>query len=99
MPADIGQKALDQYFEDIVNIAPAEGNSPFRMLSDQTNEAKCFPVLFPVGEKTFHYSWQHHLTVTALALTALCQGLKTRKSSPQTKQSPAKTMSYFGKMR
>ncbi len=39
------------------------------------------------------------LTVTALAVTALCLGLKTQKSSPQTKQPPAKTMSYYTKLR
>ncbi|XP_049908659.1 uncharacterized protein LOC126395316 [Epinephelus moara] len=64
MPADIGQEALDQYFDDIVNIAPAEGNSPVRMLSDQSNEAKCFPVLFPVGQKTFHDSQRYQLSLS-----------------------------------
>ncbi|XP_029923306.1 uncharacterized protein LOC115370422 isoform X2 [Myripristis murdjan] len=64
MPVDIGQEALDQYFKDILNIAPAEGNSPVRMLSDHTNEAKCFPVLFPVGDKTFHDGRSHHLTLS-----------------------------------
>ncbi|XP_072290626.1 uncharacterized protein [Eucyclogobius newberryi] len=28
MPADIGQEALDHYFEGVLNLAPAEGNSP-----------------------------------------------------------------------
>ncbi|XP_029934951.1 uncharacterized protein LOC115378676 [Myripristis murdjan] len=64
MPVDIGQEALDQYFKDILNIAPAEGNSPVRMLSDHTNEAKCFPVLFPAGDKTFHDGRSHHLTLS-----------------------------------
>ncbi|XP_074526296.1 uncharacterized protein LOC141790369 [Halichoeres trimaculatus] len=64
MPVDIGQEALDQYFEDIVNIAPAEGNCPVKMLSDQTNEAKCFPVLFPRGNKTFHDIRSAHLSLT-----------------------------------
>ena len=64
MPVDIGQEALDQYFEDIVSIAPAEGNSPVRMLSDSTNEAKCFPVLFPLGAKTFHDSRMSRLTLS-----------------------------------
>ncbi len=36
---------------------------------------------------------------SVLALTALCIGLKTQKSSPQTEQSPAKTMSYLAKLR
>ncbi|XP_078030254.1 uncharacterized protein LOC144466584, partial [Epinephelus lanceolatus] len=64
MPVDIGQEALDQYFDDIVNIAPAEGNSPVRMLSDQSNEAKSFPVLFPLGQKTFHDSWRYQLSLS-----------------------------------
>ncbi|XP_044191554.1 uncharacterized protein LOC122969696 [Thunnus albacares] len=64
MPIDIGQEALDQYFDDIVNIAPAEGNSPVRVLSDHTNEAKCFPVLFPLGSKTFHDSRSYRLTLS-----------------------------------
>uniref|UniRef100_A0A672F4L9 ATP-dependent DNA helicase n=2 Tax=Salarias fasciatus TaxID=181472 RepID=A0A672F4L9_SALFA len=64
MPVDIGQEALDQYFEDIVNVAPAEGNSPVRMLSDDSNEAKCFPVLFPLGQKTFHHERNHPLTLS-----------------------------------
>ncbi|XP_030019133.1 uncharacterized protein LOC115439438 [Sphaeramia orbicularis] len=63
-PVDIGQESLDQYFEDIVSIAPAEGNSPVRMLSDHLNEAKCFPVLFPLSTKTFHDSRMHHLTLS-----------------------------------
>lgn len=46
MPVDIGQEVLDQYFDHILNVAPAEGNSPVRLLSDPANEAKCFPVLF-----------------------------------------------------
>ncbi|XP_029957163.1 uncharacterized protein LOC115395673 [Salarias fasciatus] len=64
MPVDIGQEALDQYFEDVVNVAPAEGNSPVRMLSDNSNEAKCFPVLFPLGQKTFHHERNHALTLS-----------------------------------
>uniref|UniRef100_A0A672HNV9 ATP-dependent DNA helicase n=2 Tax=Salarias fasciatus TaxID=181472 RepID=A0A672HNV9_SALFA len=64
MPVDIGQEALDQYFEDIVNVAPAEGNSPVRMLSDNSNEAKCFPVLFPLGEQTFHHERSYALTLS-----------------------------------
>ncbi len=64
MPVDIGQEALDQYFEDIVNIAPAEGNSPVRLLSDHTNDDKCFPVLFPLGDKTFYDNRSYHLTLS-----------------------------------
>lgn len=35
-------------------MAPDEGNSPVKLLSDKSNEAKCFPVLFPIGGPTFH---------------------------------------------
>ncbi|XP_078794680.1 uncharacterized protein LOC144988284 [Oryzias latipes] len=64
MPVDIGQEALDQYFDHILNVAPAEGNSPVKLLSDITNEAKCFPVLFPKGGPTFHDGRQHPLTLS-----------------------------------
>ena len=48
MPVDIVQEALDQSFDNILNLAPAEGNNPVRLFTDDTNEAKCFPVLFPL---------------------------------------------------
>ncbi|XP_072768833.1 uncharacterized protein [Nerophis lumbriciformis] len=64
MPVDIGQEALDQYFADVVCLAPAEGNSPVRMLSDKLNEAKCFPVLFPTSTNTFHTRRTHRLTLS-----------------------------------
>ncbi|XP_030284360.1 uncharacterized protein LOC115588118 [Sparus aurata] len=64
MPVDIGQETLDQYFDNILNLAPAEGNSPVRLLSDHTNEAKCFPVLFPTGHGTYHDSRPHRLTLS-----------------------------------
>ena len=54
MPVDTGQETLDKYFDDILNLAPAEGNSPVRLLSDHTSEAECFPVLFPSGHGTYH---------------------------------------------
>ncbi|XP_055084859.1 uncharacterized protein LOC117386041 [Periophthalmus magnuspinnatus] len=54
MPVDIAQEALDHYFEGILNLAPAEGNSPVSLLSDKENEAKCFPKEFPFGCNTFH---------------------------------------------
>ncbi|XP_077364609.1 uncharacterized protein LOC144009028 isoform X1 [Festucalex cinctus] len=63
MPVDIGQEALDQYFDDVLNLAPAEGNNPVKLLSDHTNEAKCFPVLFPQGRNTYHDSRQYRLTL------------------------------------
>ncbi|XP_058485984.1 uncharacterized protein LOC131459865 [Solea solea] len=64
MPVDVGQEALDQYFDDILNLAPGEGNSPVKMLSDLANEAKCFPVLFPLGHNTYHESRPYRLTMS-----------------------------------
>ena len=63
MPVDIGQEALDQYFDNVLNLAPGEGNSPVKMLSDHSNEAKCFPGMFPTGSGTFHDSRPHRLTL------------------------------------
>ncbi|XP_030578831.1 uncharacterized protein LOC115775437, partial [Archocentrus centrarchus] len=64
MPVDIGQEVLDQYFEDVLNLAPAEGNNPIKLLSDKENEAKCFPVLFPKGRNTYHERRPHYLTLS-----------------------------------
>ncbi|XP_038139885.1 uncharacterized protein LOC119782800 [Cyprinodon tularosa] len=63
MPVDIGQEALDQYFDNVLNLAPAEGNNPVKLLSDCSNEAKCFPVLFPSGSNTYHQSRKYPLTL------------------------------------
>ncbi len=52
-PVDIGSEVIDQHFQDVLNLAPAEGNSPVSLLSDKSNEAKCFPVLYPTGGPTF----------------------------------------------
>ncbi len=41
----------------------------------------------------------NHCTIGVVEHKTLCIGLKTQKSSPQTKQSPAKTMSYLAKLR
>ncbi|XP_041461886.1 uncharacterized protein LOC121413199 isoform X1 [Lytechinus variegatus] len=62
-PADIGQEILDQYFDDIICCAPCEGKSPVSVLQDETNEAKCFPVLFPQGQPTFHDKRNEKLTL------------------------------------
>ena len=35
-----------------------------RLLSDHTNEAKCFPVLFPTGHGTYNDSRLHRLTLS-----------------------------------
>ncbi|XP_073681681.1 uncharacterized protein [Garra rufa] len=63
-PVDIAQEVLDQHFDGIMSVAPAEGNNPVRMLMDETNEAKCFPVLFPKGRGTFHDSRPEKLTLS-----------------------------------
>nr|XP_054591529.1 uncharacterized protein LOC129155826 [Nothobranchius furzeri] len=63
MPVDIGQEALDQYVDNILNVAPGEGNNPVKLLSDFTNEAKSFPVLFPSGSNTYYESRQFRLTL------------------------------------
>ncbi len=47
-----------------MNIVPAEGNSPVSLLFDHINEAKCFPMLFPLGDKTLHDSQSYHLTLS-----------------------------------
>ena len=52
-PADIGQEVLDHYFDEIYNLAPAEGMNPVKLLQEKGNEAKSFPVLFPSGKNTF----------------------------------------------
>ncbi|XP_077972734.1 uncharacterized protein LOC144427420 [Styela clava] len=52
-PVDIAQEVLDQISEDILCIAPAEGNRPISILMDDKNEAKAFPTLFPSGRGTF----------------------------------------------
>ncbi|XP_073681626.1 uncharacterized protein [Garra rufa] len=64
MPVDIGQEALDHYFDDILNVAPGEGNNPVKLLSDVGNEAKCFPVLFPMGCNTYHETRDQRLTLS-----------------------------------
>ncbi|XP_078790066.1 uncharacterized protein LOC105353590 isoform X2 [Oryzias latipes] len=63
-PVDIGQEVLDQYFEDILNLAPAEGNNPVRLLTNRENEAKCFPVIFPDGKNVYHENRKFKLTLS-----------------------------------
>jgi hypothetical protein len=61
---DIAQEIFDQHFISVLSIAPAEGNSPVRLLTDEGNEAKCFPTLFPKGTGTFHDTRPHRLTLS-----------------------------------
>ncbi|XP_041957559.1 uncharacterized protein LOC121715728 [Alosa sapidissima] len=63
-PVDLGSEIIDQNFQDILNVAPGEGNSPVRLLSDKTNEAKCFPVLYPSGGPTFHDERESKITLS-----------------------------------
>ncbi|XP_076872151.1 uncharacterized protein LOC143522232 [Brachyhypopomus gauderio] len=62
-PVDVAQEILDQHFDGILSVAPAEGNNPVRLLTDESNEAKCFPVLFPKGTGTFHDNRPERLTL------------------------------------
>ena len=62
-PVDLGSEIIDQHFQDILNVAPGEGNSPVRLLTDQTNEAKCFPVLYPTGGPTLHAEREETITL------------------------------------
>ncbi|XP_077060992.1 uncharacterized protein LOC143713566 [Siphateles boraxobius] len=61
---DLGSEVIDQHFQDVLNVAPAEGNSPVKLLSDKSNEAKCFPVLFPTGGPTFHDEREKKITLS-----------------------------------
>ncbi|XP_076836836.1 uncharacterized protein LOC143482374 [Brachyhypopomus gauderio] len=63
-PVDVAQEILDQHFDGIMSVAPAEGNNPVRLLTDESNEAKCFPVLFPKGTGTFHDNRPERLTLS-----------------------------------
>ncbi|KAI7790400.1 hypothetical protein IRJ41_003612 [Triplophysa rosa] len=63
-PVDIGSEIIDQHFRDVLNVAPAEGNSPVRLLADETNEAKCFPILFPTSGPTFHDDREVRITLS-----------------------------------
>ncbi|XP_073714001.1 uncharacterized protein [Misgurnus anguillicaudatus] len=63
-PVDIGSEIIDQHFHDVLSVAPGEGNSPVRLLSDETNEAKCFPFLYPTGGPTFHDARPEKITLS-----------------------------------
>ena len=63
-PVDIAQ-VLNQNFDSVLCVAPAEANNPIRLLQDTTNEDKCFPVLFPTGSPTFHDDRKVKTTINA----------------------------------
>ena len=62
-PVDIGQEVLDHYFDEIFNLAPAEGMNPVKVLQEHGNEAKSFPVLFPSGKNTYDESRRIQLSL------------------------------------
>ena len=62
-PLDVGQEILD-HFDNILKVAPAEGNNPVQVLQDKTNEAKSFPTLFPMGSPTYHDFRNNRLTLS-----------------------------------
>ncbi|XP_077863273.1 uncharacterized protein LOC144346276, partial [Saccoglossus kowalevskii] len=70
-PVDIGPEVLDQPSDEISCIAPAEGNSPVKMLMDEGNEAKSFPVLYPEGSPTFHDIRSEKITLSRYLHTRL----------------------------
>ena len=70
-PVDLGSEIIDQHFQDILNVAPGEGNSPVRLLSDQTNEAKCFHVLYPTGGATLHADREEKITLSRYLNTCI----------------------------
>ncbi len=65
-PVDVAQEVFDQYFNDVFSVALAlsEGNNPVRVLQDETNEEKCFPMLFPSGRGTYHEPRSERLTMS-----------------------------------
>ncbi|XP_038063129.1 uncharacterized protein LOC119733831 [Patiria miniata] len=70
-PVDIGQEVLDQHFDDVLNVAPCEGNNPVRVLMEEGNEAKCFPALFPSGTPIFNDDRPVRITLSRYFLNRL----------------------------
>ncbi len=63
-PIDIGQEILDQNFQDILCLAPAEGNNPVTSLINEGNEARSFPVLYPTGHNTYSENRSERITLS-----------------------------------
>lgn len=62
-PVNVAQEILDHFFDDIFNIAPAEGNNPVQMLQEPGNETKTFPWHFPSGRFSFDKPRDKRLTL------------------------------------
>lgn len=45
-------------------MAPDEDNNPVGSLSHKSNEAKCFPMLYPTGGPTFHDKREENITLS-----------------------------------
>ncbi|KAK6168715.1 hypothetical protein SNE40_019901 [Patella caerulea] len=61
-PVDLAQEILDNT-DSIFSISPTENKNPVRILTDKTNEAMCFPTLFPTGQNTFNDSRDERITI------------------------------------
>ena len=70
-PVDIAQEVLDQHFDSVLSVAPAENNHPVKLLEDATNEGKCFPTLYPTGAPTFHDLRQEKISLSKYLNTRL----------------------------
>ncbi|XP_062327719.1 uncharacterized protein LOC134028267 [Osmerus eperlanus] len=70
-PVDIAQEVLDQHFDSVLSVAPAENNHPIKLLEDATNEGKCFPMLYPTGAPTFHDPRKERITLAKYLNTRL----------------------------
>ncbi|XP_064617311.1 uncharacterized protein LOC135481415 [Liolophura sinensis] len=70
-PVDIGQEILDQFADNVLCLAPSEGNDPIRLLMNEENEAKAFPVLFPKGSPTYHDEREKKITISRYLNTRL----------------------------
>ncbi|KAK6167006.1 hypothetical protein SNE40_021119 [Patella caerulea] len=61
-PVDLAQDILDNT-DSIFSISPTENKNPVRILTDKTNEALCFPTLFPTGQNTFSDNRDERITL------------------------------------
>ncbi|KAK6165196.1 hypothetical protein SNE40_023581 [Patella caerulea] len=61
-PVDLAQEILDNA-DSIFSISPTENKNPVKILTDKTNEAMCFPTLFPTGLNTFADNRDERITL------------------------------------